>query len=270
MAGSAQNRVPELVSMIESAQRMYREGMHEEALASYTVALESACSKVQRIALHSNRAACYLKLREFKKAAEECTSVLELDQQHAGALMLRVQILVALKDYQSALFDVTRLTEIDPSSDVYQNLHARLKTQLILTPIPESNEEVLAQEEENAKTIKERERKIGKGEIRRDNASQNSESTEFQDRRQSKSGKSQTNDVQESKVISKSPSSLEKGSSNSFEPNSNRLEAATKPKGYYGLDYSRWDSINGDCSEDDDDEDDNRYKPRHCFRIRSV
>ena len=47
--------------------------------------------------------------------------------------MLRVQILVTLKDYQSALFDVNRLTEIDPSSDVYENLQARLKTQLVFT-----------------------------------------------------------------------------------------------------------------------------------------
>jgi tetratricopeptide (TPR) repeat protein len=65
------------------------------------------------------------------QAAEECTSVLELDREHAGALMLRAQTLVTLKDYQSALFDVNRLIEINPSSEVYRNLHARLKTQLV-------------------------------------------------------------------------------------------------------------------------------------------
>lgn len=65
------------------------------------------------------------------QAAEECTSVLELDREHAGALMLRAQTLVTLKDYQSALFDVNRLIEINPASEVYRNLHARLKTQLV-------------------------------------------------------------------------------------------------------------------------------------------
>lgn len=45
--------------------------------------------------------------------------------------MLRAQTLVTLKDYQSALFDVNRLIEINPSSEVYRNLHARLKTQLV-------------------------------------------------------------------------------------------------------------------------------------------
>lgn len=44
--------------------------------------------------------------------------------------MLRAQTLVTLKEYHSALFDVNRLIELNPSSEVYQNLHARLKTQL--------------------------------------------------------------------------------------------------------------------------------------------
>jgi len=69
------------------------------------------------------------------QAAEECTSVLELDHKHSGALMLRAQTLVTLKEYHSALFDVNRLLELNPSSEVYQNLQARLKTQLVGTII---------------------------------------------------------------------------------------------------------------------------------------
>lgn len=48
--------------------------------------------------------------------------------------MLRAQTLVTLKEYHSALFDVNRLIELNPSSEVYQNLHARLKTQLVVPP----------------------------------------------------------------------------------------------------------------------------------------
>ena len=65
------------------------------------------------------------------QAAEECGAVLELDAKHAGALMLRAQTLVAMKDYHSALFDVNRLLEINPTSDVYRNLQARLRTQVV-------------------------------------------------------------------------------------------------------------------------------------------
>lgn len=65
------------------------------------------------------------------QAAEECSAVLELDAKHTGALMLRAQTLVAMKDYHSALFDVNRLLDLNPSSEVYRNLQARLRTQLV-------------------------------------------------------------------------------------------------------------------------------------------
>ncbi|MBA0606801.1 hypothetical protein Godav_019214 [Gossypium davidsonii] len=164
---------------IERAHQMYREGRYNEALGYYTEALAVAKTKPQKIALHSNRAACYLKLHHFKKAAEECTSVLELDHKHTGALMLRAQTLVTLKEYNSALFDVNQLIELDPSSEVYHNLQARLRTQveshllqylvaytksiacswslgklspklvpLALAPIPESEAELEEEEEE--------------------------------------------------------------------------------------------------------------------------
>lgn len=57
--------------------------------------------------------------------------MLELDHKHTGALMLRAQTLVTLKEYHSALFDVNRLIELDPSSEVYRNLESRLRTQLV-------------------------------------------------------------------------------------------------------------------------------------------
>lgn len=50
---------------IERAHQMYREARYEEALGFYTEALSMAKTKPQRIALHSNRAACYLKLHHF-------------------------------------------------------------------------------------------------------------------------------------------------------------------------------------------------------------
>lgn len=76
MAGPEQTAgMPGPASRIERAHKMYREGMHEEALAFYTEALVMARSKAQRIALHSNRAACYLKLHDFKKVISSSVCV---------------------------------------------------------------------------------------------------------------------------------------------------------------------------------------------------
>lgn len=124
----------------ERAHQKYRAAEYSEALGLYTEALDVATQLNHRIALHSNRAACHLKLQQYKKAAEECSAVLELDAKHTGALMLRAQTLVAMKDYHSALFDVNRLLESNPQSDVYRSLQARLRTQLALAPISEESE----------------------------------------------------------------------------------------------------------------------------------
>lgn len=129
------------ITKTEKAHQKYRAAQYAEALELYTEALNAATQLNHRIALHSNRAACHLKLQEYKRAAEECSAVLELDAKHAGALMLRAQTLVAMKDYHSALFDVNRLLEANPNSEVYRNLQARLKTQMALAPIPEAENE---------------------------------------------------------------------------------------------------------------------------------
>ncbi|XP_010941605.1 uncharacterized protein [Elaeis guineensis] len=222
------------LNKIERAHQMYREGQHEEALGLYTEALALAKTKAQKIALHSNRAACYLKLHDFKKAAEECTSVLELDHQHTGALMLRAQTLVTLKDYQSALFDVNRLMELNPSSDVYQNLQSRLRTQLSLAPIPESEEEALYLEEDEESPPK-RDAKI-------EPQSSNPEVTV-----------TQTPNL----AVSANLPSKPKG-----------WEAIPKPKGHSGLDYSRWDRVEDDSSEEEDDAEE--QQPQYRFRVRTV
>lgn len=217
------------LNKIERAHIMYRESMHGEALELYTEALGMAKSKAQKIALHSNRAACYLKLHDFKKAAQECTSVLALDQQHTGALMLRAQTLVTLKDYQSALFDVNRLMELNPESDVYHNLQARLRTQLSLAPIPESEDESSYNDEDAKATRK--------------------------------------NAVP---CRSPEPTVIETGDSEaSSHPNSQGWKTIPKPKGHAGLDYSRWDRVEDDSSEDEENEREDQ-QPQYRFRVRTI
>ncbi|CAH9076050.1 unnamed protein product [Cuscuta epithymum] len=242
------------MNKIERAHQMYREGRYEEALEFYTEALSLAKTKSQKIALHSNRAACFLKLLLFNKAADECTSVLELDHKHTGALMLRAQTLVTLKEYHSALFDVNRLIELNPSSEVYQNLHARLKTQLSLAPIPEAEAEELEEEDEedgddenNAKL------KDDGGHSNNNECNMNGDI-----------GKEMV-DTPTDKVTSHFGKSVEQRAG---------WQAIPQPKGHSRLDYSRWDRVEEESSEDDDDEDDDdesdEPNPQYRFRVKTV
>ncbi|XP_047179745.1 sperm-associated antigen 1A isoform X2 [Vigna umbellata] len=276
---------------IERAHQMYREGRYEEALGFYTEAIAMAKTNPQKIALHSNRAACFLKLHDFKKAAEECTSVLELDHKHSGALMLRAQTLVTLKEYHSALFDVNRLLELNPSSEVYQNLQARLKTQLSLAPIPESEEEFEEQEDEEfeeqededpevileeenereemgdkyssiSNIITEQKDELGKGIVITECAAH-----EAEPKFSMKQGGNQNYDSKKfiaDAIAPKAPSR------ESNEEHSKGWQTIPKPKGHSALDYARWDSVEDDSSDDDGDSEEEESLPQYRFRVRTV
>eukprot|EP01018_Ginkgo_biloba_P031322 Gb_07647 [translate_table: standard] len=159
-------------------------------------------------------------------AAEECSAVLELDCKHSGALMLRAQTLVAMKDYHSALFDVNRLIELNPSSDVYRNLQARLKTQLSLAPIPEAEEELPTSDIEETESTKP--------------------------------------PTHESPSPVLSPSPCQETSTS----HPKGWDAIPKPKGHSGLDYSRWDKVDDDSSDEEDEDEDS--EPQYRFRLRTV
>ncbi|KAK8359077.1 hypothetical protein V6Z12_A04G070600 [Gossypium hirsutum] len=261
---------------------MYREGRYEEALVYYTEALAVARTKPQKIALHSNRAACYLKLHHFKKAAEECTSVLELDNKHTGALMLRAQTLVTLKEYNSALFDVNQLIELNPSLEVYYNLQARLRTQVALAPIPESEAE-LEEEEEHGEpyTVEEGEEQddakeedlvketmifpnvkgSAEQEVVATPQGPNEKYSKGHDKIPKPKGHSEQKSVAQRTVVA---APIEQGIKDS-----KGWHAIPKPKGHSALDYARWDKVEDDSSDDDDDSEE-ESQPQYLFRVRTV
>ncbi|PON77150.1 N-terminal acetyltransferase A, auxiliary subunit [Parasponia andersonii] len=274
---------------IERAHQMYREGRYQEALGFYTDALAMAKTKPQKIALHSNRAACYLKLHHFKKAAEECTSVLELDQNHTGALMLRAQTLVTLKEYNSALFDVNRLIELNPSSEVYQNLEARKS----LASIPESEAELeeeecevqteVEEENEEARPIKGEQwggteistvTSVGivqNAELNRTTADAGVIASKIPSKSiLSEQGRDQTIDSVTNKPTAEVVAPQAQHTKGLSEKDSKGWQSIPKPKGHSALDYARWDRVEDDSSEDEDDDDDEEAQPQYRFRVRTV
>ncbi|KAK4760597.1 hypothetical protein SAY87_005490 [Trapa incisa] len=262
------------LNKIERAHQMYRDGSYQEALGFYTEALSMANTKPQRIALHSNRAACYLKLHDFRKAAEECTSVLELDCDHTGALMLRAQTMVTLKEYHSALFDVNRLMELNPSSEVYRNLQARLRTQLSLAPIPESEAELEEDEEVNDKCLRRNYAKNLPSDDRCKNEDIGRTSCTEGLTPNAQSDHTSPEQGLDQKVC---PASIP-ATSGVIVPlvqgkkiSSNGWQAIPKPKGHSALDYARWDSVKDNSSEDEsDDDDEEESQPQYRFRVRTV
>ncbi|KAK4439589.1 protein unc-45A [Sesamum alatum] len=258
------------MNKIESAHQMYREGKYAEALDYYTDSLAMAKTKTQKIALHSNRAACYLKLHDFDKAAKECTSVLELDHQHTGALMLRAQTLVTLKEYHSALFDVNRLIELNPSSEVYQNLQARLKTQLSLAPIPEDEAEFEEDDDytDDVQWEENEEEEQDSKEVE-DHQSREDDATHY-----AALADNNRSGLEDVSLTTEALPSQDQTTQRPSDQQSSGWQTIPKPKGHSHLDYSRWDRVQDDSSEeendDDDDDDDEDSQPQYRFRVKTV
>ncbi|KAL5553713.1 hypothetical protein UlMin_041114 [Ulmus minor] len=225
---------------IDRVHQMYHEGRYEEALGFYTEALAMA--------------------------AEECTSVLELDQNHIGALMLRAQTLVTHKEYHSALFDVNWLIELNPSSEVYQILKApfentigtfRFLSAKSLAPIPESKAKF---EEEEENEYKE-EADIDLGSSTTANAyvispKPPTKKAIFAQRKDLKVNSVKNTPLAE--VVAPQAQPINR----LLEKDSKGWQAIPKPKGHSTLDYGRWNRV-----EDEDDEED---QPQDRFRIKTV
>jgi len=69
-----------------------------------------------RIAALSNRAACHLKLHNFKKAIEDCDTILKQDPKHAKALFRRSQAHTSKGMNEMAYRDVLLLLDFDPTN----------------------------------------------------------------------------------------------------------------------------------------------------------
>lgn len=91
------------INKIERAHQMYREAKYSEALLYYTDALSLAKNKSQKIALHSNRAACFLKLHHFKKVG------------HLTLLCFYLLLNSAWAIKVSILFSAIKIGDVDPT-----------------------------------------------------------------------------------------------------------------------------------------------------------
>ncbi|KAL5571152.1 hypothetical protein UlMin_020749 [Ulmus minor] len=221
--------------------------------------------KLQKTALHSNRVACYFLFEAsrfqkgfffFDTATEECTSVLELNQNHTRALMLQAQTLVTLKEYHSVLFYVNRLIELNPSSEVYQNLKAPLRTQLEIYEEKEGGSNVASKA-----TVQ----SVDLSSTTTTDADVISPKPPIK-KAVSEQGKDLKVNSLKNTPLAEVVAPQAKPVNRLLEKDSKGWQAIPKPKGYSTLDYGRWNRV----EDDDDDDDDEEDQPQDRFHVKTV
>ncbi|KFR06700.1 Mitochondrial import receptor subunit TOM34, partial [Nipponia nippon] len=96
----------------EEGNELVKKGNHKKAVEKYSESLKLN----QECATYTNRALCYLALKRYKEAAQDCTEALRLDPTNVKALYRRAQALKELKDYKSSIADIKSLLKTEPKN----------------------------------------------------------------------------------------------------------------------------------------------------------
>ncbi|BFF90137.1 protein unc-45 homolog B [Drosophila madeirensis] len=97
-----------------------------EAVKHYSNAIKLGSGHKELPVFYKNRAAAYLKLEKFEKAAEDCTESLKLMPNDPKALFRRAQAYESLEKFEEAYHDATALFKADPGNKTVQPMLQRL------------------------------------------------------------------------------------------------------------------------------------------------
>ncbi|KAK2944443.1 putative Stress-induced-phosphoprotein [Blattamonas nauphoetae] len=128
--------------------KLFMQGDFEEALKLYTVALQHN-SKDAR--LFSNRAACYIKLRKWNQAIEECECAIRLDPTFMKPYLRKASCHEQAKNIQEAFATLDAALKIDPNNpdvtlachDTYKRHHSSQVNAFIDEDLSSTMKEVL-------------------------------------------------------------------------------------------------------------------------------
>ncbi|NXC16604.1 TOM34 protein, partial [Corythaeola cristata] len=107
----------------EEGNELVKKGNHKKAVEKYSESLKLN----QECATYTNRALCYLTLKQYKEAEQDCTEALRLDPKNVKALYRRAQALKELKDYKSSIADIKSLLKTEPKNTAALRLLQELK-----------------------------------------------------------------------------------------------------------------------------------------------
>ena len=111
----------------EKGNEAFKKGNYEEALSCYTNALKlSKDDNVDKAIFYKNRAAVYLKQKDYAKVVADTDEALKICPNDPKALFRRCQALEALNRFEEAYRDARHILNVDPTNKEIQPIIAKL------------------------------------------------------------------------------------------------------------------------------------------------
>ena len=102
----------------EAGNRAFKAGELEEAITKYTECLSLDRTNLKfNCVIYANRAAVWLRQKEWQKAYDDSTTAISLDSGYIKAYNRRVQALYKLERFDEAVGDAEKALKLDPSSN---------------------------------------------------------------------------------------------------------------------------------------------------------
>ncbi|KAM4612744.1 mitochondrial import receptor subunit TOM34 isoform 1-T3 [Polymixia lowei] len=97
----------------EEGNALVKKGQHQKAIERYSQSLKHNPTEVTT---YTNRALCYLSVKQYRAAVRDCDAALLIDTSNIKALYRRSQAHRELKDITSCVEDLNSLLEVEPKN----------------------------------------------------------------------------------------------------------------------------------------------------------
>ncbi|KAI3369688.1 hypothetical protein L3Q82_024532 [Scortum barcoo] len=92
---------------------LVKKGEHKKAIEKYTQSLKHNPAE---ITTYTNRALCYLSVKQYRDAVRDCDEALVIDSSNVKALYRRAQAHKELKDTKACVDDLNNLLKVEPKN----------------------------------------------------------------------------------------------------------------------------------------------------------
>ncbi|XP_051887182.1 mitochondrial import receptor subunit TOM34 [Pristis pectinata] len=116
---TASSSLEQAKTLKEAGNVLVKKGEHRKAAEKYTASLHL---NSKECTTYTNRALCYLNLKQYHEAVQDCTAALCLDPKNLKAFYRRAQARKELKDYKGSVADLQEMLKLEPSNLAGQRL----------------------------------------------------------------------------------------------------------------------------------------------------
>ncbi|XP_040890092.1 mitochondrial import receptor subunit TOM34 [Toxotes jaculatrix] len=97
----------------EEGNALVKKGEHKKAIEKYSQSLKHNPTEVTT---YTNRALCYLSVKQYRDAVRDCDEALMIDSSNIKALYRRAQAYKELKDVKACVDDLNSLLKVEPKN----------------------------------------------------------------------------------------------------------------------------------------------------------